>query len=169
MSLNPSLRLRRAARLIVLDPQRMMARRTPALNPYHHFSKPEWSKLRDGQPMTLTQFALTVLSSLIPALAIIAFASWRMKSERYVLAVARLAPQKGIDVLLEAFANLGPGAGETLTLGHLLDLLQQQGDPLGLDLTDDAGGAVLHLLRAGVGHGGANHPCLAPIVHILAN
>lgn len=32
-----------------------MARRTPALNPYHHFSKPEWSKLRDGQPMTLDQ------------------------------------------------------------------------------------------------------------------
>ncbi len=31
---------------------------------------------------------------------------------RYVLTVARLSPQKGIDVLLEAFANLGPGAGE---------------------------------------------------------
>jgi len=44
-------------------------------------------ELAKGQPMTLTQFALTVLSSLIPALAIIAFASWRMKSERYVLAV----------------------------------------------------------------------------------
>lgn len=33
-----------------------MVRRTPpALEPYHHFTKAEWSKLRDGQPMTLTQ------------------------------------------------------------------------------------------------------------------
>lgn len=32
-----------------------MVRRSLALNPYHHFSKREWSKLRDGQPMTLTQ------------------------------------------------------------------------------------------------------------------
>lgn len=32
-----------------------MARRSPALAPYHHFTKAEWSKLRDGQPMTLDQ------------------------------------------------------------------------------------------------------------------
>jgi sodium transport system permease protein len=32
-------------------------------------------------------FVLTFLSSAIPALAVVAFASWRMKSERYVLAV----------------------------------------------------------------------------------
>jgi sodium transport system permease protein len=44
-------------------------------------------ELSKGQPMTFTQFALTFLSSALPALAIIAFASWRMKSERYVLAV----------------------------------------------------------------------------------
>jgi glycosyltransferase involved in cell wall biosynthesis len=31
---------------------------------------------------------------------------------RYVLAVARLSHEKGIDVLLEAFAAFGPGAGE---------------------------------------------------------
>jgi sodium transport system permease protein len=32
-------------------------------------------------------YLLTFLCSAIPALLIIAFASWRMKSERYVLAV----------------------------------------------------------------------------------
>jgi sodium transport system permease protein len=32
-------------------------------------------------------FLLTFLCSMLPALAIVAFASWRMKSERYVLAV----------------------------------------------------------------------------------
>ena len=32
-----------------------MSSRSPALNPYHHFTKAEWSKLRDGQPMTLDQ------------------------------------------------------------------------------------------------------------------
>lgn len=32
-----------------------MASRSPALDPYHHFTKAEWSKLRDGQPMTLDQ------------------------------------------------------------------------------------------------------------------
>ncbi|KRA95756.1 type I pantothenate kinase [Devosia sp. Root685] len=32
-----------------------MASRSSALNPYHHFTKAEWSKLRDGQPMTLDQ------------------------------------------------------------------------------------------------------------------
>lgn len=44
-------------------------------------------ELSKGQDMGLLPFALTLLSSLLPALAIIAFASWRMKSERYVLAV----------------------------------------------------------------------------------
>lgn len=44
-------------------------------------------ELSKGQAMTFTQFALTFLSSALPALAIIIFASWRMKSERYVLAV----------------------------------------------------------------------------------
>ena len=44
-------------------------------------------ELAKGQEMGLLPFALTFLSSLLPALAIIAFASWRMKSERYVLAV----------------------------------------------------------------------------------
>lgn len=32
-----------------------MARRSPALDPYHHFTIAEWSRLRNGQPMTLTQ------------------------------------------------------------------------------------------------------------------
>lgn len=32
-----------------------MASRSRALDPYHHFTKAEWSKLRDGQPMTLDQ------------------------------------------------------------------------------------------------------------------
>ena len=31
-----------------------MARRPPVLAPYHHFTKKQWSALRDGQPMTLT-------------------------------------------------------------------------------------------------------------------
>jgi type I pantothenate kinase len=31
-----------------------MARRKPVLAPYHHFTKAQWSALRDGQPMTLT-------------------------------------------------------------------------------------------------------------------
>ena len=44
-------------------------------------------ELAKGQDMGMLPFALTFLSSLLPALAIIAFASWRMKSERYVLAV----------------------------------------------------------------------------------
>lgn len=44
-------------------------------------------ELAKGQDMPLLPFVLTFLSSLLPALAIIAFASWRMKSERYVLAV----------------------------------------------------------------------------------
>jgi sodium transport system permease protein len=32
-------------------------------------------------------FVLTFFSSLLPALLVVGFASWRMKSERYVLAV----------------------------------------------------------------------------------
>lgn len=41
---------------------------------------------RTGQVETVP-FVLTFLSSAVPALAAVAFASWRMKSERYVLAV----------------------------------------------------------------------------------
>jgi sodium transport system permease protein len=44
-------------------------------------------ELAKGQVMGALPFTLTFLSSLLPALAIIAFAAWRMKSERYVLAV----------------------------------------------------------------------------------
>jgi sodium transport system permease protein len=44
-------------------------------------------ELAKGQAMGPLPFTLTFLSGLLPALAIIAFASWRMKSERYVLAV----------------------------------------------------------------------------------
>ena len=32
-----------------------MAKRPPVLAPYHHFTKAQWSALRDGQPMTLTE------------------------------------------------------------------------------------------------------------------
>lgn len=41
-----------------------MAPRSPALDPYHHFTKAEWSKLRDGQPMTLDQGDLDRLRGL---------------------------------------------------------------------------------------------------------
>ncbi|MES2320572.1 MAG: ABC transporter permease [Pseudomonadota bacterium] len=44
-------------------------------------------ELAKGQAMGALPFTLTFLSSMLPAMAIIAFASWRMKSERYVLAV----------------------------------------------------------------------------------
>jgi sodium transport system permease protein len=44
-------------------------------------------ELAKGQDMGALPFLLTFLSSLLPALALVAFASWRMKSERYVLAV----------------------------------------------------------------------------------
>lgn len=44
-------------------------------------------ELAKGQEMGALPFVLTFLSSMLPALAIIGFASWRMKSERYVLAV----------------------------------------------------------------------------------
>lgn len=32
-----------------------MAKRPPALDPYRHFTKQQWSDLRNGQPMTLTE------------------------------------------------------------------------------------------------------------------
>src|SRR4051794_24511322 len=32
----------------------LMAKRPPVLAPYHHFTKKQWSALRDGQLMTLT-------------------------------------------------------------------------------------------------------------------
>jgi sodium transport system permease protein len=44
-------------------------------------------ELAKGQAMGPLPFTLTFLSSMLPAIAIIAFAAWRMKSERYVLAV----------------------------------------------------------------------------------
>ena len=44
-------------------------------------------ELAKGQDMGALPFLLTFLSSMLPALAGVAFASWRMKSERYVLAV----------------------------------------------------------------------------------
>ena len=44
-------------------------------------------ELAKGQDLGVLPFAMTLMSSLLPALAIIAFAAWRMKSERYVLAV----------------------------------------------------------------------------------
>ncbi len=44
-------------------------------------------ELAKGQELGMLPFVLTFLSSMLPALAALAFASWRMKSERYVLAV----------------------------------------------------------------------------------
>ena len=44
-------------------------------------------ELAKGQDFGALPFLLTFFSSLLPALALVAFASWRMKSERYVLAV----------------------------------------------------------------------------------
>ena len=44
-------------------------------------------EMAKGQDIGALPFVLTFLSSLLPALAVVAFASWRMKSERYVLAV----------------------------------------------------------------------------------
>jgi type I pantothenate kinase len=41
-----------------------MARRSPALDPYHHFTIAEWSQLRNGQPMTLTQADIDKLRGL---------------------------------------------------------------------------------------------------------
>jgi sodium transport system permease protein len=44
-------------------------------------------ELAKGQDLGVLPFILTFLSAMLPALAVIGFASWRMKSERYVLAV----------------------------------------------------------------------------------
>jgi sodium transport system permease protein len=44
-------------------------------------------EIAKGQDMGALPFVLTFFSSLVPALALVAFASWRLKSERYVLAV----------------------------------------------------------------------------------
>jgi type I pantothenate kinase len=41
-----------------------MARRSPVLDPYRTFTKAEWSALRDGQPMTLTEGDIDRLRSL---------------------------------------------------------------------------------------------------------
>jgi sodium transport system permease protein len=45
------------------------------------------SELTKGSSLGLQHYAMTFLSSMLPALALIVFASWRMKSERYVLGV----------------------------------------------------------------------------------
>ncbi len=45
------------------------------------------SEVAKGQPVGLLAFVLTALSSLIPALAAVGFASWRLNSESYVLTV----------------------------------------------------------------------------------
>jgi sodium transport system permease protein len=44
-------------------------------------------EIAKGEAIGALPFVLTFLSSMLPALAAAAFASWRMKSERYVLAV----------------------------------------------------------------------------------
>ncbi|MES2152946.1 MAG: ABC transporter permease subunit [Pseudomonadota bacterium] len=44
-------------------------------------------EIAKGQDLPALAFVLTFLSALLPACAAVAFASWRMKSERYVLAV----------------------------------------------------------------------------------
>lgn len=44
-------------------------------------------EMSKGAEVGLLPFVLTFLSAVLPALAIVAFAGWRMKSERYVLAV----------------------------------------------------------------------------------
>ena len=45
------------------------------------------SELTKGTALGVEHFALTFLSAMLPALALMVFASWRMKSERYVLGV----------------------------------------------------------------------------------
>jgi sodium transport system permease protein len=45
------------------------------------------SELTKGTALGVEHFALTFLSAMLPALALMAFASWRMRSERYVLGV----------------------------------------------------------------------------------
>ncbi len=44
-------------------------------------------EIAKGEDIGALPFVLTFLSSMLPAIAAVAFASWRMKSERYVLAV----------------------------------------------------------------------------------
>ena len=44
-------------------------------------------ELAKGQDLGVLPFVMTFLSSLVPALIAVAIASWRMKSERYVLTV----------------------------------------------------------------------------------
>jgi sodium transport system permease protein len=44
-------------------------------------------EIAKGEALGALPFVLTFISSALPALAAVAFASWRMKSERYVLAV----------------------------------------------------------------------------------
>jgi sodium transport system permease protein len=44
-------------------------------------------EIAKGEDIGALPFALTFASAMLPALAAVAFASWRMKSERYVLAV----------------------------------------------------------------------------------
>jgi sodium transport system permease protein len=44
-------------------------------------------EIAKGEALGALPFVMTFLSSALPALAAVAFASWRMKSERYVLAV----------------------------------------------------------------------------------
>lgn len=44
-------------------------------------------EIAKGSAMDVLPFLLTFFSALLPALAAVAFASWRMRSERYVLAV----------------------------------------------------------------------------------
>jgi len=41
-----------------------MSRRLPALDPYRHYTKQQWSDLRNGQPMTLTEDDIKRLRSL---------------------------------------------------------------------------------------------------------
>ena len=44
-------------------------------------------ELAKGQEIGALPYVLTFASSMLPALAVVAFAGWRMQSERYVLAV----------------------------------------------------------------------------------
>jgi sodium transport system permease protein len=44
-------------------------------------------EIAKGEAIGSLPFVLTFLSAMLPALAAAAFATWRMKSERYVLAV----------------------------------------------------------------------------------
>jgi sodium transport system permease protein len=44
-------------------------------------------EMAKGQDLGALPFVMTFFSSLLPALVALGFATWRMKSERYVLAV----------------------------------------------------------------------------------